>query len=142
MRIIDIYVFFTAILILTLKGKPLPKFCCWRGLQWRRLHLFNFFTEVIKFYWLMLLLYPGELYRLLGASSFIFRSIGNFQNPLLQTNLTFYYNRSLADHLFYVNIKCYSIKYGFLPVTRRGRCGRDHMVVGFTTACAISSYHH
>jgi hypothetical protein len=30
-----------------------------------------FFTEVIKFYWLMLLLYPGELYRLLGASSFV-----------------------------------------------------------------------
>ena len=29
-----------------------------------------FFTEVIKFYWLMLLLYPGELYRLLGASSY------------------------------------------------------------------------
>ena len=28
-----------------------------------------FFSEVIKFYWLMLLLYPGELYRLLGASS-------------------------------------------------------------------------
>jgi hypothetical protein len=37
--------------------------------QWRRLHLLIFFTEVIKFYWLMLLLYPGELYRLLGASS-------------------------------------------------------------------------
>jgi hypothetical protein len=29
-----------------------------------------FLNEVIKFYWLMLLLYPGELYRLLGASSF------------------------------------------------------------------------
>ena len=29
-----------------------------------------FLTEVIKFYWLMLL-YPGELYRLLGASSYI-----------------------------------------------------------------------
>ena len=29
-----------------------------------------FFTEVIKIYWLMLLLYPDELYRLLGASSF------------------------------------------------------------------------
>ena len=29
-----------------------------------------FLTDVIKFYWLMLLLYPGELYRLLGASSF------------------------------------------------------------------------
>ena len=23
-----------------------------------------------------------------------------------------------------------------------GRCGRDHMVVGFTTTCAISAYHH
>ena len=34
-----------------------------------------FFTEVIKFYWLMLLLYPGELYRLLGASSFIFLDV-------------------------------------------------------------------
>jgi hypothetical protein len=33
-----------------------------------------FFTEVIKFYWLMLLLYPGELYRLLWASSLEFCS--------------------------------------------------------------------
>jgi hypothetical protein len=24
----------------------------------------------------------------------------------------------------------------------RGRCGRDLMVVGFTTTCAISAYHH
>jgi hypothetical protein len=31
--------------------------------------LLIFFTEVIKFYWLMLLLYPGELYRFLGVSS-------------------------------------------------------------------------
>jgi hypothetical protein len=30
-----------------------------------------FVTEIIKFYWLMLLLYPGELYRLLAASSFL-----------------------------------------------------------------------
>ena len=29
-----------------------------------------FLTEVSKFYWLMLLLYPCELYRLLGTSSF------------------------------------------------------------------------
>jgi hypothetical protein len=39
----------------------------------RRLQLLIFFTEVIKFYWLMLLLYPGELYRLLGASSYHLR---------------------------------------------------------------------
>jgi hypothetical protein len=56
----------------TPKGEPLPTFFCRRGLQWRRLHLLIFFTEVIKFYWLMLLLYPGELYRLLGA--FVFSS--------------------------------------------------------------------
>jgi hypothetical protein len=30
----------------------------------------NFLTEVIKLYLLMMLLYPGELYRLLGASSY------------------------------------------------------------------------
>ena len=29
----------------------------------------NFFYRSYQFYWLMLLLYPGELYRLLGASS-------------------------------------------------------------------------
>ena len=71
MRIIDIYVFFTAILITYIKGgTPAHIFLCRRGLQWRRLYLLIFFTEVIKFYWLLLLLYPGELYRLLGASSF------------------------------------------------------------------------
>jgi hypothetical protein len=26
--------------------------------------------------------------------------------------------------------------------TRRGRHGRDRMVVGFTATCAISAYHH
>jgi len=25
---------------------------------------------------------------------------------------------------------------------KRGRCGRDHMVVGFTTTCEISAYDH
>jgi len=29
-----------------------------------------------------------------------------------------------------------------LPVASGGRCGRDRMVVGFTTTCAISAYHH
>ena len=71
LRIIDIYVFFKAILITYIKGEPLPTFFCRRGLQWRWLHLLIFFTKFIKFYWLMLLLYPGELYRLLGASSFL-----------------------------------------------------------------------
>ena len=57
--------FFTAILITYIKGGTPAQI-------WRGLHLLIFFTEVIKFYWLMLLLYPGELYRLLGASSFFF----------------------------------------------------------------------
>ena len=51
------------------------RFFCRRGLQWRRLYLLIIFTEVIKFYWLMLLLYPGELYRLLGASSLYHRHL-------------------------------------------------------------------
>ena len=69
--------FFTAILITYIKGGTPAQFFCRKSLQWR-LHLLIFFTEVIKFYWLMLLLYPGELYRLLGASSYASR------NPLFR----------------------------------------------------------
>ena len=28
------------------------------------------------------------------------------------------------------------------PTEKRGHCGRDHIVVGFTTTYAISAYHH
>ena len=28
------------------------------------------------------------------------------------------------------------------PLRHKGRHGHDHMVVGFTTICAISTYHH
>jgi hypothetical protein len=28
------------------------------------------------------------------------------------------------------------------PYTLGGHCGRDLMIVGFTTTCAISAYHH
>ena len=53
--------------------------------------MFFFFTEVIKFYWLMLLLYPGELYRLLGASSLFFtQSI--ISSVLFCGNSTLIYN--------------------------------------------------
>jgi hypothetical protein len=44
----------------------------------------NFFTKVIKFYWLMLLLYPGELYRLLGASSYL--GLSKNKNELMLLN--------------------------------------------------------
>jgi hypothetical protein len=27
-------------------------------------------------------------------------------------------------------------------IAARGRCGRDRIVVGFTTICTISAYHH
>jgi hypothetical protein len=57
-----------------------------RGLQWRRLHLLIFFTDVIKFYWLMLLLYPGELYRLLGASSIMFLNYFKYCHENLTKN--------------------------------------------------------
>jgi hypothetical protein len=36
----------------------------------------------------------------------------------------------------------FSIKFGAFINVHRGRRGRDRMVVGFTTTCAISAYHH
>jgi len=30
----------------------------------------------------------------------------------------------------------------FIKKKLRGHCGRDRMVVGFTTTCVISAYHH
>jgi hypothetical protein len=48
LRIIDIC-FFTAILITYIKGVPLPKFFCRRGLQWRRLHLLIFLPKCSSF---------------------------------------------------------------------------------------------
>jgi hypothetical protein len=58
--------FFTAMLITYIKGGTPAQifFCNDEG------YICYFLTEVIKFYWLMFLLYPGELYKLLGASSF------------------------------------------------------------------------
>jgi len=34
------------------------------------------------------------------------------------------------------------VGYHLSPPTKRGNRGRDRMVVGFTTTCAISVYHH
>jgi hypothetical protein len=39
-------------------------------------------------------------------------------------------------------IACHSINWHDKWQTRMGRCGRDRMVVGFTTTYAISAYHH
>ena len=47
------------------------------------------------------------------------------------------------------NNRIYLFCYGFLDgavflyrYNTRGRRGRDRMIVGFTTTCAISAYHH
>jgi len=39
---------------------------------------------------------------------------------------------------------CYAAKPALVTtsVKQGGRCGRDRMVVGFTTTCTISAYHH
>ena len=57
-------------LITYIKGGTPAQIFLERGSAMTRAYICYFLTEVIKFYWLMLLLYPGELYRLLGASSF------------------------------------------------------------------------
>jgi hypothetical protein len=90
---------------LTLKGEPLPTFFCRRGLQWRRLHLLIFFSKVIKFYWLMLLLYPGEVNRLLGASSSYFNLLlwNNYWLGQMEPNLAeSIYIRSSIKFLHFV----------------------------------------
>ena len=63
------YMFFTAILITYIKGGTPAHICFGEGICNDEGYICYFITEVIKFYWLMFLLYPGELYRLLGASS-------------------------------------------------------------------------
>jgi hypothetical protein len=62
---------FTTILITYIKGGTPAQIFLEKGSAMTRATFVIFFTEVIKFYWLMLL-YPGELYRLLGASSLSF----------------------------------------------------------------------
>jgi hypothetical protein len=45
----------------------------------------------------------------------------------------------------YINTKTYNHISGARlnsSTTKQGRLGRDRMVVGFTTTCAISAYHH
>jgi hypothetical protein len=69
-----------------------------------------YFTEVIKFYWLMLLLYPGELYRILGASSSNFLLTNLFSKFFLYffiiSSLFLYFNLFVSIFIqSYVNIK-------------------------------------
>jgi len=52
----------------------------------------------------------------------------------------------LGQYTIYI---VYNILYWFMwcaliifQLTNRGHRGRDHMVVGFTTTCAINAYHH
>ena len=90
----------------------MPKCFCIRCLPWRGLHLLIFFIEVIKFYWLMLL-YPGELYRLLWASSLgnsssYFKVFKSFQYCLgylfLLDSLIYQIFLSCVDFFFFLKV--------------------------------------
>jgi uncharacterized membrane protein len=54
----------------------------------------------------------------------------------------------VTDKLYHIMLEDYLFAYGvvvFFPsffILLRGRHGRDRMVVGFTTTCTISVYHH
>jgi hypothetical protein len=44
-----------------------------------------------------------------------------------------------------MNLQLYLFKFVNILLHRnpcRGRCGRDRMVVGFSTTCTITTYHH
>jgi hypothetical protein len=57
-------------LITYIKGGNPAQIFLERGSANDKGYICYFLTEVIKLYLLMMLLYPGELYRLLGASSY------------------------------------------------------------------------
>jgi hypothetical protein len=53
----------------------------------------------------------------------------------------------MIDNIFndkYSGVVMFSYLFSFFVLSYyvRGRRGRHHMVVGFTTVCAISAYHH
>ena len=52
-------------------------------------------------------------------------------------NKLYYFTKSpITTYLGQSLLDCYIVK------TLKGHCGRDRMVVGFTTTRAISDYHH
>ena len=63
--------FLTAMLITYIKVGTPAQIILERGVCNDESYICYFLTEVIKFYWLMLLLYTGELYRLLWDSSLL-----------------------------------------------------------------------
>ena len=64
-----------------------------------------FLTEVVKFCWLMLLLYPGELYRLLGASNFVPNV-----NPVYENNVFFFSSGDPSQKLCWNKLAPVTIK--------------------------------
>jgi hypothetical protein len=67
---------------------------------------------------------------------------GGFAHAMLASNLIFYvYINEIKDMFKYNQTegkRCIII----ITSSFGGRHGRDRMVVGFTTTCAISAYHH
>jgi hypothetical protein len=56
-------------------------------------------------------------------------------NTFYKTVLIYKPIDTISIHVLHPNV-CVSLNFN------RGRHGRDRMVVGFTTICAISAYHH
>jgi hypothetical protein len=50
------------------------------------------------------------------------------------------FSRQMNQELYIILIL--SIIFIVILILKRDRCGRDRMVVGFITTCAISVYHH
>jgi hypothetical protein len=59
-----------------------------------------FLTEVIKFYWLMLLLYPGELCRLLAASSWLSLLLKRFYTGVYDVVISVSFINYLYQYLY------------------------------------------
>ena len=107
LRVVDINIFFTAILITYIKGGNLcPNFLV-EGVCNDEGYILLFFYRSYQVFWLMLLLYPGELYRLLGASSYRIKMFFAFTEhlPKLACNILELQRRYVFQIFFYKTVK-------------------------------------
>jgi hypothetical protein len=72
------------------------------------------------------------------AKSFDIQSLLKVSNAFLLLGLRVFSWKGKEKKAF----KIFPLIYIFLPMPRRGRRGRDRMVVGFKTTYAIIAYHH
>ena len=72
------------------------------------------------------------------ALNIITLTVTPYEFPVLKSSPQHHLLKTTSNHFTVLSLTSPSQK----QIFPRGRSGRDRMVVGFTTTCAISAYHH